>query len=88
VQVPGSASTPALQVDDGLLSVVTWWKAGGSASELDATANTCAAKLGQNSEVDPAHRKVSHALLGCLSEFGWHAVLADKSGAVQIESIR
>jgi hypothetical protein len=73
---------------EGPIPILTWWKAGGFPSDLDDAARSCAERLGLPIDPDPAHRKVSLAMLTCIRDTGWHAVVADSSGMASVDSVK
>jgi hypothetical protein len=74
--VSGSAPpAPALDPKSGLetISVKNWWRIGVGSSSLDASVNTCVARLGPAHQPAPGYHTVTRALVSCLKTEGWHA---------------
>jgi hypothetical protein len=76
IAAPSAMPRPANPMDG--FEIGSWWKAGGSESDLESSVSDCAAQLGQQYRPDSPPRHVTRALLACLRERGWYGVKAGK----------
>ena len=75
---PGAAAIPPKKAPDLLdkFTVSSWWKMGGSASNLQAAMDACAATLGEAHTPDATKQHVTRGLLLCMKEKGWSGLRA------------
>jgi hypothetical protein len=69
-----SFQPPASESPRDVISVGSWWKAGGDRAALQASVNECVTLLGPDNRPDAAYRRVTRALYLCLTKRGWHVL--------------
>jgi len=68
-QAPGQDAKSGLDT----ISVKNWWRIGVGSSSLDASVDTCVARLGPAHQPAPGYHTVTRSLVACLKTEGWHA---------------
>lgn len=77
-----SATAPAEPLDPlARVNVGSWWKLGGSASDLDHAIDTCVRALGPTHRPDPGATVVTAGLQACLRTHRWYALKIKASAA-------
>ncbi len=54
-----------------LIDVASWWRLGGSATDLDRATDDCVEELGEEHRPEPGSRAVTAAMYDCLRAVGW-----------------
>jgi hypothetical protein len=69
-----TAAKPIEHSPDEIFSIGSWWKIGGSDSQLKSDINQCVSSLGEAHRPSVAEQKYTYAMVVCLHNKGWKAL--------------